>query len=256
MRLLLTVCFLFTLLSLGLTQGTATNLFTSVKPEATIRIRKHSMGADLVEITIGDSQYSPEALREQIRRLGTELHSEPRGLALSQVEFTKNDPAGAFLRANFAVDGLTDPAQGIYRIGPLARAMAGGPKGHEIHGLAIIFEGLAPTDTTLVEYGIRDGSPVSVLGRYEPGPIGLEYRVALNTQDPTQIVIPDRKSAAPPVTPASANSPSSTPWLLYAAVAFFALTIGALVYSLTPRNSGPRPPKALKNQPKGTSRHR
>jgi hypothetical protein len=240
----------------GLAQESNQNLFTSVKPEATIKVQKHSMGADLIEITLLDANYPPQVLRDQIRRLGADLHSDPRGVTLSLVTMSKNDPGGAFLRANFAVDGVTDPEAGVFRLGPLVRSMTGAPAGHEIHGLAIIFERLAPKPTTLEQFGLGPNSPVSVLGRYTPGPIGLEYRVALNTQDPSKIHIPDQQTTVSETAPASPPEPPKTPWMLYAAIALFALAMGALVYSLTLRSSGPRPPRGSKNQYTGTPRHR
>jgi hypothetical protein len=256
MRLLLTVCFLMCLLGVGLTQQSAQNLFNSVKPEATIRVQKHPMGADLVEITLLDSQYPEDVLRQQIQRLGAQLQCVPRGVTLEHVEMSKG-PGASFLRARFAVDGLADPASGIYRLGPIARAMTGAPKGHEIHGLMVLFEDQAPGPSTLQTFGLQPGALVSVQGGYQPGRIGLEYRVALHTQDPAKIDIPDRAvvETPHPATPAPAPPPP-TPWLLYGSIALFALGAGALVYSLTLRNSGPRPPSGSKNQFTGTSRHR
>jgi hypothetical protein len=255
MRLLLTVCFLIALLDVGAAQQNSQNLFQTVKPEATIRVQKHPTGADMVEITLLDSQYPPDVLRNQIRRLGVDLGSDPRGVTLSRQTFSRG-PGGQFLRADFAVDRLTDPANGIYRLGPLARAMVGAPKGHEIHGLMVIFEQQAPTSSTLQNYGLRPGAPVSVMGGYEPGQIGLEYRIALNTQDPSKIDIPDHAGAETPLPRVLPPQIPSTPWSLYGSAALFALATGALVYSLTLRNSGPRPPSASKNQFTGTSRHR
>lgn len=261
MRSLFAVWLLLTSLIVALAQSAVQpaqpDLFKTVKPEATIRVHRHSLGADLVEITLLDPNYPPEVLRSQVQRLGTYLKSEPTALNVQYVDLGVS-PESRYLRATFGIDGLSDPAKGIYRLGALAKAMAGGPAGHQIHGIMVIFEGQKPLATTLQSYGLAPGSPVSVMGMYQPGPIGLEYRIALNTQDPSKIDIPESMTAA------SANatvlSPSrpeqSVPWLLYGSAVLFALAVGALVYSVTLRKSRSRPSRVSQKQSTGTFRHR
>jgi hypothetical protein len=188
--------------------------------------------------------------------MGKELNSPPRGLMVFGYSFRPNDPAGTFVKATFATDGLADPNSGVYRLGPIARALAGGPAGHQIHGIAVIFENMAPGADTLQSWGLASGDPVAVEGKYEPGPIGLEYRILLRTQDPAKIDIPDRPTVNQPV-PASKPAPAKdNPWGLYGLLVVSAIAIGALVYSLTLRRPSRRSSPASRYPRKGSSRHR
>ncbi len=55
------------------------SLFDSQVPQITVSVKKHPMGADLVEVTVTAAGYPPELLRSQIKALGKYLQCEPRG---------------------------------------------------------------------------------------------------------------------------------------------------------------------------------
>ena len=253
---MLSVWLLVASMAITLAQSAEPNLFKTVKPEVTVRVHRHSLGADLVAITVLDPTYPPEVLRSQVDHVGEYLKSKPIAVAVAYTNL--GNPDSKYLRATFGIDGLSEPDKGIYRLGALAKAMAGGPNGHQIHGMMVVFEGQAPRTTTLQSFGLAQGSPVSVMGEYSPGPIGLEYRIALNTQDPSKIDIPESTTAVAVNAVAARPSPPEqpTPWLLYGSAVLFALAVGALVYSVTLRNSRSGAARPSRKQPTGTFRHR
>jgi hypothetical protein len=255
MRFLLSLCLFVLALSVSLAQTDNEDLFRTLKTDATVRVQRHSMGADLVEITLLDPAYPERALREQIAELGAELHSEPRGVAVTAVASRPNDLESTFIKASFAVDGLSNPATGTYRLEPIARALAGGPPGHEIHGILVNFFGLAPGPQTLRTFGGATAA-VTVQGGYSPGPIGLEYRIALHTQNRKLIDIPDSTPSTQVLAANTQPKKSDIPWFLYAAFGFGAVGLGALVYSVTLRSAAPRTHQKTRYPNSGSSRNR
>src|SRR5580700_4692510 len=77
------------------------SLFNSTAPDVTITIKKHPMGADLIEITMKAAGYPLKLLEDQIKSLGAYLHSDPRGLSVEDYLLDPSNPNSTFSRANF-----------------------------------------------------------------------------------------------------------------------------------------------------------
>jgi hypothetical protein len=204
------------------------DLFTQARPQVTVTVTKHPMGADLVEITLLNPKYSAELLRGQISRLGTELNSTVRGLALTRTDYGLGNAAMALPKASFAVDGLIDNNTGEMRIAPIVRALCGAPEPYTIRDLSIIFTSQAPNQTSIQRFR---SAALELQSTAYSGGFGLEYRVRLLTQDPAQIDLPE---GGPEAVRPVANRPENRPpvQLLWGLVALASVATGALVYSL------------------------
>lgn len=228
---------------LGQTPSTG-SLFQTTRFQATVVVRKHSTGADLVEVTVLEPAYSRELLRDQITLMGKELNSAPRGLQIYDYRLDPGDASSRMVKASFAVDGLIDRKAGVLHIQPIARAFALQSAHDSIDALMIQFEGETPTANTL-----RACSPpapgcenVVVEGRASDAKFGVEYRVKLLAHDPYKIFTPDTRgqtSAPKAVLPTK----KGLDWTFVALIIVSALALGALVYSLLSRGR-PRPPAA------------
>lgn len=212
------------------------DLYRTVKPQVTITVRKHSLGPDLVEITLLDAKYPPELLRHQIDAIGARLNSSPVAVTLFRDDLGFGTVKDSVLKATFAVTGLIDQKNHIYKIGPLAQAFAGAPSPFEIKGLSIIFQKEFANSTTLREFR---SSAVEVQGVQQPGEIGIEFRVLLRSQDPQKIQLPDdaanRLQTPPRLLPESKDDRMF--WVL---ITGSGLALSALVYSLLIRTRSTR----------------
>lgn len=209
-------------------------LFETIPADASLVIRRHSSGADLVELTVVKAGYDPQLLKRQINAMAAEVGKEPRGLRFEEREVLPGQ--APFLKASFAVDGLQDPPTGTIHLTAIARAFAG-----EAKGLTVIFEGLKATPKHLRAY--RD-EHVAVEGIRTTDPVALEYRIHLISSDPAKISIPDTAVVPPPAKPEAA--PPARDWTWPVLIAVAALAVGALVYSFLLRSARPRSPQAPK----------
>jgi hypothetical protein len=204
-----------------------------VKPEATVVVREHNSGVDLVEVTILDGRYPPELLTKQIKTLGELMKADPRGTRILRDDFGSGDPKMAVLKATFAIDGLVEGKGGTLHLSPIVKAMAGAPAPNTIDGLSVFFE-----NQTLNPQSVRaySSEAVQVEAMGHPGGVGVEYRVRLATQDPAKIDIPDtlEDQKAEAVKPKA--KPKGFDWTLWSLLAVAALSVGALVYSLLLRS--------------------
>jgi hypothetical protein len=201
------------------------SLFGKVRPQITIVVKEHVSGADMVEMTLLEARYPPELLRNQIGVLGLRLGSEPRGVQVYSETLGDNDRL-AFTKASFAVDGLIDRPMGIVRLGPIAQAFSGAPEGHRIEALTVIFDGEVPNARTVQTFHTDH---VSVEGRYNRDFGGLEYIVALRTQDPELLSIPETVAQAERASAQNSSAPR-TDWLLWTLLGIAAVAAGCLVY--------------------------
>lgn len=194
-----------------------------VKPQASVVVRAHATGADLVEVTVLDPKYPADLLKSQVEKLGEELKVPPRGLFV----FRGKDSM-QFLKANFAVNGLG--RNGEPYLQPIVRAFASAPNPFTVNALLVSFAGFKPASTALRTFV---SSSVVVSGQYVPDPQGIEYRIALVSQEPGDIVIPE-KAAANPTTqpknvPEAQPSASKLPLIIGLVIAGSVL-VGCLVY--------------------------
>ncbi|MBX7134949.1 MAG: hypothetical protein K1X67_19960 [Fimbriimonadaceae bacterium] len=210
----------------------------SVPSQAVVTVRKHAMGADMVEITMLDPKYPLDLLRGQIERIGQFTGAGARGVKVGK---TAQSDKG-FVKATFATNNIIEDETGKFRLEPFARAFAGAPKPYTISAFLVSFEEQRPTEKSVKTYR---SDAVALAGRAIPPPFGgLEYRVVLFTQDPDAIAIPDEHKEPAPVVKKAVTPPpkSNQNTLTIVLIAVAALAAGALVYFLTrPRGPVPNP---------------
>lgn len=211
------------------------SLFDTVRPEATIVVKRHKMGADQVEVTMEDPNFSPDDLKARVTRLGRELGSEVRGLTVGHYSLAPDNPRLTFLKALFVVDGITQPNGEFIRIQPILRAFVGGVK-----GLTLQFENVQYQKWTV---RTLDTAALSAEARIHTAPIpGIEYRVLLKTNDASKVEFPDRMPE-----PKASTTPSETPredrdYLGWIALGVAGVAAGALVYLALVRRGRPGTP--------------
>jgi hypothetical protein len=228
---LLAVCVSGSGLVLCQTSEPTQSLFSTVRADVTVVVRKHSTGADMVEITMRDPNYPVALLQRQVEKICAGLGSAPRGLQVAPVRISSDpSPNFVFIKANFATDGIIDTAGGALHIAPILKGFAGAPPPYTIQGLALDFESLTPSTTTLQRFAMPD--VLQAEGRYSQQPPlqGLEYRIKLLTQDPDKIVFPNRFDPAKPQSIARPQGVGTAPWLIISVFAIVGLAVGALVY--------------------------
>lgn len=196
-----------------------------VAPQVIVNVRKHPIGADMVQITAAAPDYPKELLAAQAKAIGANLDSEARGL---EVYTTGTDPKFRFVKAGFATDGLIDRESGSLRLQALVRAFLGAPAPHQVKALIVTFEGEKVVDGKTLKVYANDG--VSLKATESKFPPGIEYRIVALTQEPDLLSIPDKveaKSAElPTVKPPSQLSPA----VPIALIGVAAVSGAALVY--------------------------
>ncbi len=210
-------------------QKPPTDLFSAMKPDVTVVVQKHSLGADLVEVTYLASNFPVEAAQRQIDALGKYLNVAPRGVAAKRVMLGSVD-SGSVLRCNFAVDGLINATSGELNLEPIIRSFAGVPEPHTIHGLMLTFIGVSASPQAIQHYFAPDDS-LAIEGRADDDRFGIEYRVWLGTQNPMNLHVATSEQDTPKV---QAKIPKkSNDWVAWTILLIASIAAGALVYSLT-----------------------
>lgn len=197
------------------------------RPDALIRVRKSSVGADYVEIHMVREGYPKELLEAQCVRVAEELGAGIRGLVVAERSLG-NDPearAGKVVYASFATDGVI-LSDGVLRLVPFARAFAGAPEPHTIRTLAVVFEGVTPTPGVTLQSADTDSA--SVRAQFDPSLPQVEYRLSLKVQDPAQIAFPE--SAVRQPSGGSVPSTEGIPTQTLVWVAAGGVLAGVLVY--------------------------
>ncbi len=203
------------------------NFFTTLKIEATVVIKQHSMGSDLVEITILGADYPERVLEEKVATLGKELGDEPRGVQISAIE-------GGFVKCTFAVNNLITAESPKVNIAAIARALAFGDR--PLRSFSVFFDGLNPDSSIPSRYFAENVWLMEGIGMKSPR--GIEYRVKVITNDPNQVMMPGKDQKPPKIE--NANSGGGSKLLIFGGIILGAFAIGLLVYSalLRPRPSG------------------
>ncbi len=211
-----------------------TNLFATMKIEATVVVRKHSMGADLVEITPLAVNYPVKDLREISDRISKELNGSVRGVQLYEVTQTGQ---GRMIRISFGCDGLIDRAKGVLRINPIARALAPTTGAASIRSFLVQFENEVPGAKSIQRFS---SDALDVEAKTAGDQYGVEYRIVLKTHDPKAIDIPEGEAKHTNQTPPQVPSSDKALWIV---LGIAGLGAGALVYCLLlwPRSKGSRP---------------
>lgn len=236
MRWLLAFCVLISAVAMG-QQPERASLFDTIRPDMSIVVKKHPVGADMVEITMLQSNFPEALLQDRANALGAALGSAPRGLTVVKQQLDPNNPKLAFIKATFAVDGLTIPDQGRIRLQPLVQAFTGLPEDASVKGISIIFDGVSPSKNTVQTLATK---AVDVEGRINAEPKGLEYRIHIKTSNPAEVEIPDRVEEPKPA-PTPSASRGGIPIAFWIALAVAGIAAGILVYSALLRGgrSGP-----------------
>lgn len=215
----------------------AGSLFDTVKPDVTIVVKKHPMGADQVEITMLNPKYPPELLREQILYIGKQLGIEPRGLAVGAYPLAGDtNPNLVFVKGSFAVDGIIDVPNKKLQVEPFLKAFTGVPDPFRLRGFSIVFDRLGAEPWVVRRY--RDDHVAAEARANRSGMAGIEYRVSVDASKPEDVSFPDR---VPEPKAGSAPSESSGGWspILIGAIAVAAVSAGALVYLALLRTGRP-----------------
>lgn len=223
--------------AIGFSQDShSASLFRTLRPDGIIVVRQHKLGAQIIEITMQDPSYSLDVLKAQAEQIGANLNSTVRGLQLTRHSLWDNDPNPPLPRATFAVDGLVDEQNRIYKLQPIIRAFASSDK-PAVNGLSIQFDRLPPGKNTLRRFSSK-AVIVEASDQVQPQ-IGVEYRVQYLSHDPNAIDVPETPQPAPK--PQQPKKVVSTDWVLWGIALVAACALGALVYSVLSRGrpSGP-----------------
>ncbi len=201
--------------------------FGSVKPEAAIVVKKHSMGSDLVEITFQGADYPQSAINDKMTRLGQALGNEPRNVSSAIGD--------QVVKTSFAVVGLITDQNPKVNIAALALAFGFGER--PIRSFSVFFVDLVPDANTPNKW-FAPHDAWMMEGVSMSSPKGLDYRVQVNSSDPNEIYMPDKGTSTKiPGKPGKSGGPNI---FLLGGTIGGAIAIGLLVYSalLRPRKKG------------------
>ncbi|MBS1701993.1 MAG: hypothetical protein JST12_10055 [Armatimonadetes bacterium] len=217
---------LFACIAFGQPKGPS-NFFKTLKIEATIVVKKHPMGSDLVELTILGTKFPADGVQEKLDALAKELGDQPRGVQTSIVD-------GQFVKSSFAINGIIQTNPLRFNLVALARAMAFGQ--YPIKSFSVLFDGCSPGGKTVAAFDPVDGS-WKFEGVATRSPLAIEYRVQVNADKPEAITLPDENTRPKAPAPEQKNPAQ---FYIWAGIIVGALAIGLLVYSalLRPRPRG------------------
>lgn len=213
--------------TLALAAATAPAQAVSLAPDLIVSVREDRNGADLVSIAAARSDYPPALLQKQIAALGS-LLGGARGIIVRRETFRPGDPAATIVKGSCGLDGLMDGRTGVLTVVPLAQAFAAAPEPFTVRRMLVSFDGVRPTNRTLVSHSFARVSDLAFTGRLVGS--SIEYRVEMRSQDPARLVVnePGTAPARPPAPPPRRGPDPLTVALLVAAV----VAAGALVYCL------------------------
>ncbi|MFN3963264.1 MAG: hypothetical protein ACK4NQ_09850 [Fimbriimonadaceae bacterium] len=214
--------------ALAQAEGPSLDSLQERRPAMSILVRKHQMGADMVQVTMLKGDYPSELLRQQILLMPTYGTTPPRGL-----EIFGGSPGKTLRQAMFAVDGLLKPETGEINFEAIVKPFLGSPEPFEIDTMIVVVEGMpAVPNTTLVEHATD-----TVLLKGVPlGNDSMEYRISVASQDPEKVKIPSKyQPVGKPEAQAKGSSGHHRQRLLIGIGVAGVIAAGALVYSLTRR---------------------
>lgn len=226
----LTLLIVFLLVTIGFLPAKAVSqspFFDSVRPEAAVVVRKHSMGADLVDITVSAKGDWGTVLRDDILALGMALGSEPRGIQISGGE--------SLYKASFAINGLINDSEPRLNLVPLTKSLAFGKM--PIRSFSVFFEGVIPSSSIPARwFAPKDAWMLEGIGLKSPR--GIDYRIKVNTNNPDDITLPGSvQSRNAKETP---QAEKKLDFLLIGAILIASVSVGLLVYSALIRSRSRR----------------
>ena len=194
-----------------------------------VSVKKSDVGAEYVRVQALEEDYPEDLMRSQIAKIGEYNKSEIRGL---EVVYTGDAGAGRILTATFATDGLMDQTAGTLELEAFAKAFAGAPEPYTVNIVGVMYENFMPSKTVTVAEWADAGAEVS--SAFDNNLKVVEYRIKLNTQDPSKISIPGTLSESTN----RQESPSNrglNPWVIVG-ILCGAVLIGVSVYfAMRPR---------------------
>lgn len=208
----------------------------SFKPDVSITVKKHRMGADEFEVTLLDGRYDPNRLRSQIAKLGERIGVLPRGVMVQRESLDPTKPGLDFVKARFAVDGIIRPEDSSLRVDPIVKCFMDGQE-PAVRSVQLVFVGVKPSAKNVQRL---QTDAIDAEGFYSSEPAGLEYRIVIKTDDPEAFTFPDnigeRKAERRP-----SSAPSGISPVVLGLIALAGVSAGVLVYSLLLRGGGARP---------------
>lgn len=196
-----------------------TKFFSSVTPQATLVVKQHPMGADLVEVTVLGSKYPQAALQAHIESLGKELGMSPRGISIAVV-------GDSFVKATFAVPGLIQNKEPKFNLPAVARAFAFGDA--PLTQLSVMFMDMVP-DAKTPAYWFAPKDAWMMEGVGTKSPLAIEYRLKVNTKNPAEVVLPG--PATEKKNKETQEAQKKPDFVLMGGFLVAAISIGVLVYS-------------------------
>lgn len=209
---------------------------STFKPDISITVKKHRMGADEFEITLLDGRYDPNRLRAQIAKLGEMIGVLPRGVMVQRESLDPSKPGLDFVKARFAVDGIIRPEDSTLRIDPIIKSLMDGQE-PAVRSVQLVFVGVKPSAKNVQRF---QTDAIDAEGFYSSEPSGLEYRIVIKTDNPDAFTFPDnigeRKAERRP-----SSAPSGISPVVLGLIALAGVSAGVLVYSLLLRGGGTKP---------------
>lgn len=207
---------------------------TYPRPDLTVVVSEHTLGPDLVEISLLDSEYPQEELRRRIEILCALTGEPARGLAVQKVRLGSRTNR-ALLKASFATNHIIRGDQGLIDLNPILRAFAGpSPEGQSTRSLILTISGIAPNERIVRRL---DNEHVALTGRQMGQLEAVEYRAFIKTSDPEKINVPVDASA--PLAANESSEPGKAPqppiWIAIVLAVLSCAALGALVYSFVGR---------------------
>jgi hypothetical protein len=203
-------------------------------PQVTVTVTEHPTSAEMVEVTALRPDYPADLLRSQAEAVGRNAGSESRGVTVF-----KSGPNERirFLKARFATDNLIDRKESVLWLEPIVKAFLGAPEPYTVTSLMVTFDGEKPVPgKTLQDFASRG---VELTAHSFEAPRAVEYRIALLSQDPSQVSIPRAHEGKMAREPSAAVTSGPEP-VVIALLALAGLAGGALVYFLVSAKHGRR----------------
>ncbi len=155
----------------------------AVHADMVVFLRRHTTGADVMEISMVEADYPASLLTKQVNDLCARLKTPAIGLQVYTDQMVAGDPKLQFLHATFATAGLTSD-DGTINLNPLIQAFAGAPAPHTIKGMNVIVDDFTPSPKTIKDF---PGPGAVVQGRIDSNPPDVEYQIQLLSQNPSDI---------------------------------------------------------------------
>lgn len=182
----------------------------TVKPEVLISVEPVEGGLQKVTVTVFESGYPAQLLRQQVLGIGRETNKNVDVVQVVKTDLGTNTTLG-LTRAVVITSGLIGPEAGQFNLNALVRPFLGAEAPNTIDSMLLMFVDQQAGPHTVQQ--ISSGA-VRLVGTQYQNPDSVEFRIVMLGQDPAQIDIVNM------VDPAASNEPEQTsrlafsPWLI------------------------------------------